>query len=361
MKIGIVLGTRPEIIKSASIILECERRGIPYFVLHTGQNHSPNMGNLFFRELELPKPRYNLGLGGLAYAEQVGSFVGQIARVLEKEKPDVALVQGDTTSGLAGALAASKLSIPIAHHEAGLRSGDTTMLEEVNRILVDHISKFLFVPTVIAMRNLKIEGTQGAKMFLTGNTITDAVKLYARIARKKSKILKKLALQKKKFFLVTAHRAENVDRRERLESIMTGLTLLKTHFNDHSIVYPIHPRTRKRLQQFGIKIQSQFSVIDPVGYYDMLELQRSARLIITDSGGVQEEGCILNVPVVTIRDNTERPETLVCGANVLVPGIEPNLLLEKIHMMLRKEIEWSNPYGDGRAGKRIISLLSELL
>lgn len=359
-KLAIILGTRPEIIKMAPVVLECQKRAVPFFILHTGQHYSPNMDELFFKELGLPEPRYNLRLGGFNYYKQIGSFIPQIKAVLEKERPDAVLVQGDTVTVVAGALAAAKIGIPVAHHEAGLRSRDLTMPEEINRTFTDHVSDFLFAPTKTAVRNLVEEGVSRKKIFLTGNTIVDVVKQYRHL-HKNSPLVKDLKLKKKRYFLVTAHRTENVDNRTRLANIFRGLHLVKEHFKNFDIVYPMHPRTQKKSQEFGLQLHPEIRVIEPIGYFDMLSLQKHARLIITDSGGLQEEGTILKVPMVTIRDNTERPETVRAGFNTLVPGVEPRAILAKTKLMLAKKHVWTNPFGDGKTGRRIVSMLTELV
>lgn len=356
MKIGIILGTRPEIIKMSPVIRECQKQGLSFFILHTGQHYSKNMDEIFFKEMSLPKPRYNLKLGMLPYRKQVGFFLKHITEVLKKEKPDVVLVQGDTVTVVTGALAANKLGIKVGHLEAGLRCHDTSMLEEVNRILADHVSEYLFAPTVTAVQNLVAEGFDKRKIFLTGNTIVDAVTSHkARIA--KSRILKQLALRPKKYILVTAHRAENVDKKDRLENIVNGLKLLKSHFEDYALVFPMHPRTEKRLQEYGLAVDPSIQTLPPVGYFDMLALQKNAKLIITDSGGVQEEACIFRVPLITIRDNTERPETVALGVNTLVPGVEPAALLKAATTMLKRKHRWQNPFGNDTVGKKILALL----
>ncbi|MBI4059660.1 UDP-N-acetylglucosamine 2-epimerase (non-hydrolyzing) [Candidatus Giovannonibacteria bacterium] len=361
MKLGIILGTRPEIIKMSPVIHECLRRKIPYFILHTGQHYSPNMDRHFFKELLLPQPHYNLGLGALSYRKQVGFFIKHISAVLKREKPDAVIVEGDTVTVVAGALAANKLGIKVAHHEAGLRSHDITMLEEVNRVLADHVSTFLFAPTRTAVQNLIAEGFDKKKIFLTGNTIVDVVKKHQKRIETNSKLHKLLKLKPKKYFLITAHRAENVDRPERLKNIFEGLKLLKEYFKDFDIIYPMHPRTAKKSEEFGIKLAGGIKVISPVGYFDMLSLQKGARLVITDSGGVQEEACILKVPAITIRDNTERPETVKLGMNALIPGVEPVRILTAAKNMLEKKHKWQNPFGDGRTGQRIVGLLTKLV
>ncbi len=357
MSIGIILGTRPEIIKMSPIIRECQKRGISFFILHTGQHYSKGMDDIFFQELSLPQPDYNLKLGGLPYRKQVGLFSKHISRVLKREMPRVVIVQGDTITVITGTQSANKLGIPVAHLEAGLRSHDITMMEEVNRILTDHNSEFLFAPTALAVKHLLTEGCAKKKIFLTGNTIVDAMRAHtAHIAR--STVLTRETLRSKKFFLVTVHRAENVDRKERLASIVKGLSLVKEHFSEYEMIFPIHPRTVKMLKEFGLTIDSSIRTIPPVGYFDMLSLQKNARLIITDSGGIQEEACLFKVPVVTIRDTTERPETVTLGVNKLVPGMDPMHLLEVTKEMFGKRHIWSNPFGDGKTAKRVVDILT---
>jgi len=308
MKICIVIGTRPEIIKMAPLIRACEQKKLDYFILHTGQHYSYEMDKKFFEDLELKEPKYNLEVGSREYRHQVGLMIRQLMEVLQKEKPDIVFVQGDTNSVLAGALAANKLGIPVGHHEAGLRSHDLTMLEETNRIITDHISDYLFAPTKAALKNLKDEGINHGNVYLTGNTVVDAVEQNLVLAEKKCAILDKLGLKSRQYVVVTAHRAENVDVEKRLRGIIEGLSLVHEHLKQ-PIVYPIHPRTVNNMEKFGIEVPKGIRLLDPMGYLEFLQLEANARLIITDSGGLQEEACILKVPCVTVRDNTERPAT----------------------------------------------------
>ena len=356
MKLAIILGTRPEIIKMAPVIWECERRHTSYFVIHTGQHYTPFMDEIFFTEMSLDKPKYNLGLGQLPYRKQVGFFIPEIMKVLSIEKPDVVLVQGDTISVLAGALAATKLGIAVAHHEAGLRSYDTTMLEEVNRTITDHMSEFLCTPTSTATENLIEEGFPKERIFQTGNTIVDVIKHFE--SQTVPSRLDLFNLRPKEYFLVTAHRAENVDNIDRLSKIIKGLSLLRDSFPSLDILLPLHPRTRKRLEQFKLEMPKGIKIIEPVGFIDLLTLEKYARLVITDSGGMQEESCVVQVPTVTIRDNTERPETVSLGMNCLVPGLEPLNFLESVQNMLNKNYTWVNPFGVGDAGGKIVDLFS---
>jgi UDP-N-acetylglucosamine 2-epimerase (non-hydrolysing) len=355
MKISIILGTRPEIIKMSPVIRECEKQELDYFILHTGQHYSYNLDKIFFDELELPEAKYNLDVGSGTHAEETGRMIIGIEKILKEEKPDVVLVEGDTNTVLAGALAASKLHIKVGHVEAGLRSYDRSMPEEINRVLADHVSDYLFAPTEKAKKNLLKEGIEENKISVIGNTIVDAVYQNLEIAKRKVNILNKLNLNPEGYFLVTAHRQENVDIKERLKGILDGLELVYNKFN-FPIIYPIHPRTMKRIKKFGLEVPEGIRSIEPLGFLEFLQLEANAKLVLTDSGGVQEETCILKVPCVTLRDNTERPETLEVGSNVLA-GVNQEKISEGAELMLNKDKNWKNPFGDGKAGSVVIKIL----
>jgi len=359
MKIAIVLGTRPEIIKMSPVIRECARRGLDYFVLHTGQHYSHNLDRIFFEELELPMPRYNLNVGSGTHAQETGRMLIGIEELLKREKPDVVLVQGDTNTVLAGALAASKLHIAVGHVEAGLRSYDRQMPEELNRVLTDHISDYLFAPTKKAEQNLLREGIDAHSISITGNTVVDALFQSHEISKRSSQVLDTLGLKAGQYILLTAHREENVDSPQRFEGIMSGLALVHDQL-DLPIIYPVHPRAEKKVHEFGLDVPSGVEMVATVGFLDFLQLESGARLILTDSGGVQEESCILGVPCITLRENTERPETVEVGSNVLA-GTHPESIVEAVKEMLDKKRGWNNPFGDGRAGERIISILEAAL
>ena len=354
MKIAIVLGTRPEIIKMSPVIRELEKRNADYFIIHTGQHYSYNMDRVFFDQLKLPAARYNLEVGSASHAEQTAKILIGIEKVLVSEKPDVILVQGDTNTVLAGALTAAKLHIKVGHVEAGLRSYDRQMPEEINRVLTDHCSDFLFAPTKEARNILMGEGIAENKIFVTGNSIVDAVYQNMEITYSHGNILTQLNLQPKNYFLVTIHRQENVDNPSRFQGILQGLQLLITKYK-LPIIYPIHPRARKMMAEFKLHADN-LTLIEPVDYFTFLQFEKNARLILTDSGGVQEESCILGVPCVTLRDNTERPETLEVGASLLA-GAVPKKILECTEIMLGKSNNWQNPFGDGKAGERIIEAI----
>ena len=359
MKAIIVLGTRPEIIKMAPIMREMSKNNIDSFILHTGQHYSYELDKRFFEDLELDNPKYNLRVGSKPYRQQIGEMVRGIRDVLKKEKPDVVLVQGDTNSVLAGALAAAKEGVKIGHVEAGLRSHDLTMIEEKNRIITDHISDFLFAPTEEAAKNLFDDNIHKSKIHLTGNTIVDSVLQNVELARKKVNTLKDLGLKKNSYVLVTAHRAENVDNKERLKEILDGLNLIKRELG-LKILFPLHPRTKKMIEQFGLNIPRDIIVTEPLGFLEFLQLEENARLILTDSGGLQEEACILKVPCVTMRDNTERPETVKYGMNIL-SGTDAKKIVKSVQTMLDKKIKWTNPFGDGNSSKKIVERLKEEL
>src|SRR3989344_6128910 len=351
MKICIILGTRPEIIKMAPIIRKLEKKKLDYFIIHTNQHYSNNMDKVFFEELNLPKPKFNLQIGSGNHGEQTGKMLIHIENVLINEKPDIILVQGDTNTVVAGALSASKLGIKVGHVEAGLRRYDKGMPEEINRIVTDHISDYLFCPTLIQKEILVKEGINREKIFVTGNTIADSIFENEKIAEEKSSILKRLDLQaSKKYFVVTAHRPSNVDNRDNLKKIFEILKIIKIRYNTE-IIYPIHPRTFNNIKSFDIKIPEEIRLIEPLGYLDFLKLMSSADLILTDSGGIQEEACILGIPCLTLRDNTERPETINAGSNILV-GLDINKILAAIESYNEKP-KWNNPFGDGRSSERI--------
>ena len=340
--ISVVLGTRPEIVKMAPIIKELKKRDIDYFVIHTGQHYSYNLDKVFFENFDLEKPRYNLEVGSGTHGKQTGEILKRIERVLIDEKPEIVLVEGDTNTVLASALAASKLHIKVGHVEAGLRSFWKWMPEEINRVLTDHISDLLFAPTEISRNNLLNEGIREG-VYVVGNTIVDSLKL------------KKIEKIEKDFILLTLHREENADDPEKLKSIIKGTEMISEYF-DTPVIYPIHPRTEKNLKKFGIEINEKFiKLVDPLNYFKFLSYLKSCKFVLTDSGGVQEEACILKIPCITLRDNTERPETINIGANILA-GNNPKKILESAVKMSKANKKWENPYGED-VGKKIVDIV----
>jgi UDP-N-acetylglucosamine 2-epimerase (non-hydrolysing) len=368
MKIATILGTRPEIIKMAPIIDEISKRGIDQIVLHTGQHYDKEMSDNFFRDLEIPSPDYNIHVGSGTHGKQTGLMMKGIEEVLLEEKPDIVLVQGDTNAVLAGALVASKLHIAVGHVEAGLRSFDMTMPEEVNRRAADVCSSMYFVPTEESAINLLAEGFSRKNLFITGNTVVDACFRHLEIAEKRGfeeQSLAELDIENMDNILtLTMHRAENVDVKERVTSIIEALKQL----NQMNIIFPIHPRTKNTLESFGLFDElnnlEHVHIIKPLGYLDFLLLTSKSTLILTDSGGLQEEAITLNVPALTLRYNTERPETVTAGGNILV-GSNKDVILENANRILNDE-EFAdrmknapNPYGQGDSAKLTVDAIED--
>ena len=354
MKIASIIGARPQFVKAAVvsrlISLDSE---INEIIIHTGQHFDSNMSNIFFDELEIPKPDVNLGIGGGSHGQNTGKMVEQIENILIIEKPDWIIVYGDTDSTLAGAIAAVKLNIPIAHVEAGLRSYNRSMPEEINRVLTDHISSILFVPTNNSIINLKKEGNFRKKVINVGDVMLDAVNYYKAYA-KEPKILN--FSSNTSFVLCTIHRAENTDNKIRLENIVKTLNKLSKHIK---IVLPLHPRTRKKLSNYGGEnLNSSIELIDPVGYLEMNWLISNCQLVITDSGGLQKESYFHKKPCVTLRNETEWIELLEDGANILLDPSKKNSLSIILQMMNKKVNPNSELFGDGNAGKLIIEAIT---
>jgi UDP-GlcNAc3NAcA epimerase len=347
MKILTVIGARPQFIKAA-VVSRAFRQcmGVSEIIVHTGQHFDANMSAVFFDELDIPKPDFHLGIGGGTHGQNTGRTIEAIEGVLLQEKPDWVLVYGDTDSTLAGTIAAVKLHIPLAHVEAGLRSFNRAMPEEVNRVLTDHAAALLFAPTETAMRNLANEGIAGAKVRNVGDVMYDAALYYADRAEQTSQILTQLKLTSKSYVLATLHRQENVDDRARLSSILQGFAA-----SNKPIIMPLHPRTRKRLQEFGLAIPQTAHIIDPVGYLDMVMLEKHAALIATDSGGVQKEAYFHQVPCVTLRDETEWVELVEWGANRLV-GADARWIAKAVNEEY-SAVKSKNLYGDGDSGTKV--------
>ncbi|AGB04686.1 UDP-N-acetylglucosamine 2-epimerase [Aciduliprofundum sp. MAR08-339] len=359
MKIGIILGTRPEIIKMSPIIRELEKRNIEYSIIHTGQHYSYNMDRVFFEDLELPEPEYKLNVGEKyhTHGSQTGEMIKEIEKILVREDVNIVLVEGDTNSVLAGGISASKLHIPVGHVEAGLRSFDRRMPEEINRIIVDHLSDLLFAPTEVAKSNLIKEGIPDNRIFVTGNTIVDAVYQNLEIAKKRSNILNVLGLKEREYVIVTVHREENVDKKENLIKIVKILN--EIHYPS---IFPMHPRTKKRLEEYGLTIKNPYlRVIEPLGYLDFLLLLSKAKIVLTDSGGIQEEANILHIPCLTLRDNTERPETVKVGSNIVVGREIYKILNIIIEIFNGEKYDYMREtpiiFGDGKSGKVIVDIL----
>ncbi len=339
--------------KLAPVVRAAEDRGHEALVIHSGQHYDHAMDGVFFDELGLAPPRHNLRVGSASHGAQTGRMLEGIERALLAERPEAVLVQGDTNTTVAGALAAVKLHVRAGHVEAGLRSRDRSMPEEINRVLADHAADDLFPPTLAARANLRAEGLDGT---VTGNTIVDAVIAHRALAEERSDALDRLSLSGNGFALLTAHRQENTDDPVRFQGILDGAARVAKEIGAPTI-YPVHPRARRRIAEHGLATDG-LRLVEPLGFLDFLRLESSARLVITDSGGVQEESCILRVPCVTVRDNTERPETVDVGANALA-GADPEAIVRAAVDVLSRPRTWANPFGDGRAGRRIVELLED--
>lgn len=350
-----VLGTRPEIIKLAPVVDACSRRDVSTHVVHTGQHYSESLDAVFFRQMDLDPPDVNLGIGSGSHGEQTGEMLAGIERELQRVEPELVFVQGDTNSTMAGALAAVKLDIDVAHVEAGLRSFDREMPEEINRVVVDHVADHLFPPTGETADLLRDEGIPADRIAVTGNTIVDAVQRYDQVAAATSTVLSDLDLEPGKFDLLTAHRAENVDHRDRFEGILDGVAAAARR-QQTEVVYPIHPRARDRLEEFGLDVPGPIRTVEPLDFFDFLRLESVADLVFTDSGGVQEETCILGKPCVTLRYGTERPETAFVGANCIA-GRRPDDIVAGAERMRSKSGDWSPPFGDGHSAEYILDHL----
>lgn len=354
MKLASVVGTRPEVIKMAPVWRACAELGVPHVLVHTGQHWSYELDAVFFRELALPEPDHRLEVGSPGDAEQVAAVLAALAPILRAEAPDVVLVQGDTNSVLAGALAANKCGVALAHVEAGLRSYDREMPEEHNRRVADHLADWLFAPTPAAREILLGEGVEPGRIHVTGNTVVDEL-LFQRQRARAAGALARLGVEPGRYAVATVHRRENVESPERLSGIFAGLAEVGRR-QGLAVLAALHPRTRQALERFGIAVEAPVRSLPPQGYLDFLALQADAALVLTDSGGLQEEACCLGVPCVTLRDNTERPESLEVGANVLA-GTDPETIAARAAAMREAPRGWKNPFGDGHSGRRIVELL----
>lgn len=363
LKITLVLGTRPQIIKSAPLIYLAEKDSdIDMQIVHTGQHYDYEMSKEFFDELTLPDPTVNLSVGSGTHAWQTGKMMIKLERVLAKEKPDLAVVPGDTNSALASALAAAKLHTTVAHIEAGARSYNMDMPEEINRRLTDHCSTLLFAPTKNCVNNLLREGIDEKKIHLVGDTMYDSLLRHLPKAMEK-KILDKLNLKPEDYAVLTSHRPENVDSPERLRIIMEAMIKLK----ELVIVFPAHPRTIRRLKEAGLEkkiVGKNIRVVKPVEYHEMLNLMNKAKMVFTDSGGMQKEAFWLQTPCVTLRDETEWMETIDLGANVLVGADYKRIVMEAKRILRDKDMKRRlkakiNPFGDGKASEKILNALRD--
>jgi UDP-N-acetylglucosamine 2-epimerase (non-hydrolysing) len=354
MKLAIAVGTRPEIVKMAPVIRAARRAAIETTLIHTGQHYSWAMDGVFFDELGLPDPDIALRIGSGTPGHHLSGIINRLEPYLMAERPDAIVVQGDTNSVLAVALSARTLQIPVAHVEAGLRSYDRSMPEETNRIVVDHLADRCFAPTERSGATLLREGVDPRRVLVTGNTVVDEI-LRQRPRAEALGQPRRLGLEPGRYVLATIHRAENTTDPARLRGILEGLARVGQRLG-MTVVAPLHPRTAEAIQREALTVPEPVGIIEPMGYLEFLGLQIGARLTLTDSGGVQEEACALGVPCVTLRDSTERPESIEVGANVLA-GWEPESILDAAVVMAGRPRTWLNPFGDGHSGERIISAL----
>ena len=381
MKCVTVVGARPQFVKAAAVRRAIEtsseqraltgqrrsRKAFQEVLIHTGQHYDYGMDGVFFKELQLPKPDHHLGVGSGSHARQTALMLERIEAIVQKEKPDVVLVYGDTNSTLAGALVAAKLDIPVAHVEAGLRSYNRVMPEETNRVLTDHLSTLLFCPTLQSVQNLQKEGIRNGKEKVVkrvGDVMYDSILYYSAVADRTSTILHDLGLSAPNverrtlnYYLATLHRAENTDDPSRLKSILAALHEIG---KDAPVILPLHPRTQKMMKTYGLRLTGErIRQTDPVSYLDMLALEKNARAILTDSGGVQKEAYWFHVPCFTLREETEWVETVESGWNVLV-GTETGRIVEEVHRKRRRNPpqKGTQLFGDGRASQKIVQSLA---
>lgn len=361
MKIVTIVGARPQFVKAAAVgrairDLKSHTPNVREVLIHTGQHYDANMSDVFFHEMGIPKPDYHLGIGGLAQGAMTGRMIETIEAALETEKPNMVLIYGDTNSTLAGALAAVKMHIPVAHVEAGLRSFNRKMPEEINRIVADQCSDILFTPSATSTQQLIKEGIPRSRIHEVGDVMYDAALYYQDQARRESQILSKLNLKSKQYVLSTIHRAENTDCPERLKEIFLGLIDLA---KIKPVVLPLHPRTRQTLEKQGLleQAKSNLTLIDPVGYLDMVNLESNAEVILTDSGGVQKEAYFFKVPCLTLRTETEWVELVEEGFNRLVP-LKRQEIVKQYKIALNSAVDWTKTlYGNGQATQLIVQKL----
>jgi UDP-GlcNAc3NAcA epimerase len=356
-KIVTIVGARPQFIKAAALSRQLRNVGIDEILVHTGQHFDDNMADIFFRQMDIPEPQYNLGINSVSHGAMTGRMLEGIEKVLLEEKPSSVVVFGDTDSTLAGALAARKLGIPVAHVEAGLRSYNMSMPEEINRVLTDRISDFLFCPTDTAVENLQREGfgSFNVKIENTGDVMYDVALRYSRISPEYSGIVSKIAGEGRPFILATLHRRENTGNLSRLKSIIASLNRLS---EDYRIVFPIHPGTRKILEKERIALD--FSSVDPVGYFDIIELLKYCAFVITDSGGLQKEAFFFRKQCLVMRKETEWTELVDLGYNFLV-DVNPELVMQKAAELKDSKKDFhEKPYGEGNAAEKIAKVLLEI-
>lgn len=356
LKIVTVIGARPQFVKAAAMkhALMCYKN-VEEIIIHTGQHYHDNLSKIFFSELELAKPKYNLNVGSASHGHQTSQMLSRIEDVLVNEKPHCVLVYGDTNSTLAGALAAVKLHIPIVHVEAGLRSYNHLQVEEINRVLTDRISDLLFVPSQDSANNLLKEAVSADKIHIVGDIMYDVAKIFKEKSQA-SDVLKKSHISSKNYIVATIHRAENTDDIANLQAIVNAFNKLSCEYD---LVIPMHPRTQQSLAQHGFSLDSKIKILEPLGFLDMMKLVSDAKLVITDSGGLQKEAFYHKIPCITLRDVTEWVELTQIGWNVVLPPTKINELLPLVEKMSELRQSWQNPYGDGDTAEKIVNVMLE--
>ena len=355
----VVVGARPNFMKMAPLYSELKRRKINTLLLHTGQHYDKNMSSVFFDELGMPKPDIYLGVGSDTHAKQTAKIMVDFEVVCLEEKPQRVVVAGDVNSTIACALVATKLNIPVDHVEAGLRSFDVDMPEEINRILTDRISSLLFTPSEDANLNLKNEGTAPEKIKFTGNIMIDS--LMNNIEKTNVNILNEIRVVKNRYALVTLHRPSNVDEKSTLEGILEGLNVIS---KDIDLVFPLHPRTKSKIEEFNLeaKLTENIRITEPLGYLDFLSLTKNAKIVITDSGGIQEETTALGIPCLTLRNNTERPITVEEGTNKIIGNKQERLIDEFKYILVNENKKYQIPhFWDGKTALRIADIIEKQL
>lgn len=355
MKIHTVIGARPQFIKASAVSKAIQESSkLSETIIHTGQHFDKNMSDIFFSEMNIPEPMINLDLGSLSHGAMTGRQLEKLEDIFSKESPDLVLVYGDTNSTLSASLAAAKIHIPVAHIEAGLRSFNKKMPEEINRIISDHLSDFLFVPSEEAKKNLVNEGIDEVKIHNVGDVMFDATKIFSDLSEKRSNILSELKISPKQYILSTIHRPENTDHPQRLKNIFEAFNESQREF-----IIPLHPRTKKIIMAENIAIGEKIKIIDPVGYLDMISLQKNANLIASDSGGIQKEAFFYKVPCITLRDETEWVETVEAGMNKIVSA-DKNKILKALSLDEFSDVKHNNPYGDGNSSNKIVKILEDI-
>jgi len=356
MKICTIIGARPQFIKAAAVsAVLAANKSVSEVIIHTGQHYDPEMSDIFFRELKIPREKYNLAIGSGPHGEQTGKMLMELERVLLDEKPDWVLLYGDTNSTASGALAAVKLQIPVAHEAAGMRSFNRKMPEEINRIITDHISTLNFCSTQTAVKNLFEEGRRETAFFV-GDVMYDLALQSIKYAEKYSNPFEKYSVKKGKYILMTCHRAENTDCPERLSGIVNAVNKIARKI---PVLLPLHPRTKKYLSDYKLNFSTDVKIVSPLSYFEMILLEKSAKIILTDSGGIQKEAFFYKVPCITMRDETEWLETLENGWNIIT-GADYGKICEAFQYFTETVLECSNlkPYGDGKAAAKILKILS---